>query len=631
MQFKKKVIPKLFLITILLLSATFSQAMLTTEKNHSNNINSLKDNIAIQQPILETSETDNTIVTHPSVDTYLVNPGKPKIPVIKKTYTFPKETTIQKITCTPIHFEEIPLNHPIQQTPTFTPLSTNTIIPNQKNNKTYSMDTYPEQWYTYQTGAGITSSGDHVIYVTITLQPYQYNINQESITYASNFDIKIDHSISEKTILTQSFEENHELVIITPDTFVSTLTPLVNHKNQYDLNPLVKTTNEIYNQFQGRDKPEKIKYFIKHAIETYNTQYVLLIGDITHLPIRTTDAYPWSGFHSSGLLSDLYYADVYDASYSFSSWDTNNNDVFGEVIFGDNGFIPEEFIDEVDLYPDVHIGRIPCSNTEELSIVTSKIIEYETIAAYKNWFNQIILAGGDTFPLSEGSPFNQFEGEITNVKVGQQLPGFKQIRLWASERNLNARTFNDAISNGAGFVSYAGHGFEHGWGTYRPNAVINSNLIWYFTPFLKGLTNEHRLPVVFFDACLTAKLDFNISDLQDYFGLKARLFGLLFGYDLDDKYYPPFAWAILKMEGGGAIATIGATRSAYTFVDREGVYGGAGFLDFRFFNAYEDGITVGEMLSAAQTDYLNYVGKDVFTVEEYLLLGDPSLQVGGYL
>jgi hypothetical protein len=36
------------------------------------------------------------------------------------------------------------------------------------------------------------------------------------------------------------------------------------------------------------------------------------------------------------------------------------------------------------------------------------------------------------------------------------------------------------------------------------------------------------------------------------------------------------------------------------------------------------------MLTAAQNDYLNNVGKDYFTIEEFLLLGDPSLMVGGY-
>ena len=45
---------------------------------------------------------------------------------------------------------------------------------------------------------------------------------------------------------------------------------------------------------------------------------------------------------------------------------------------------------------------------------------------------------------------------------------------------------------------------------------------------------------------------------------------------------------------------------------------------------YEEGITVGEMLTRAQYDYIDNIGKDCFTLGEFVLYGDPSLKVGGY-
>ncbi len=625
-QIKKSAILKLIFIVALFLSATFSQAMQTT---HQNETIIIKEQISIDQPKISTTSSETTI-TIPSIDTYLSYPGNPKIPIIKKTYTFPKDTHINYITCNPKEKQTIDITKPIRKTPIFYSTSGNKILTNQAETS-FNTEPYPKNWFTTQTGAGITSSGNHVLYVTLSIHPIRYHSTRNTLDYASHFDIEISHTSTEPMQKSFRVDQTHELVIITPECYVQTLTSFVNHKQQYNLHPLVKTTDDIYNQFQGRDEQEKIKYFIKHAIETYNTKYVLLIGDITQLPIRQTDAYPWGSYHGSGILTDLYYSDIYDASYNFASWDTNNNDIFGEVNFDSFPPNPENIIDDVDLYPDVHIGRIPCTNTDELTIVLTKIITYEQITAYQNWFKQILFAGGDTFPLTKGSPLNVFEGEITNVKVGQQLPDFKQIRLWTSKGNLNAITFNREISKGVGFVSYAGHGFEHGWGTYRPNAILDGNMILYFTPYLKRLSNEHRLPVIFFDACLTAKLDFNLSDLQAYYGLKGRLISFLLGFDNSEQYYPSFAWAILKQEAGGAIATIGATRPAYTYVDEDGVYAGAGFLDVRFFKAYTEGITVGEMLSQAQTDYQQFVGKDMFTIEEYILLGDPSLRVGGYL
>ncbi|MDG6219626.1 MAG: C25 family cysteine peptidase, partial [Candidatus Thermoplasmatota archaeon] len=501
MKIKTKSIQIMILVAIFLLTSTVSMGF-TIEDTENPKKMTITDKIHVIEPIVLTTESDNSIISIPKVDTYITIPDAPKIPKIVRTYTFPKATQLQEITCTPSNKELYHLNSPIQKTPSFQSISGNKYLSNQDEIDPYTIEAYPESWYTTRTGSGITTSGDRVIHLTITIYPVRYHPLENTMTFASNFDIQIDY-LPPAIKNTTSFETTHDLVIITPDLYVSALNPFVHHKHNYDLNPLVITTTEIYNEFQGRDHQEKIKYLIKHAIETYGTKYVLLIGDITQLPIRKTDAYPWEPYHGLGLLSDLYYADIYDGEGNFSCWDSNNNDIFGEVSFESFPPTPEHFIDDVDLYPDVHIGRIPCSTVDELNIVLSKIITYEKVTSYQNWFKRIILAGGDTFPFLfyRGVPPNVFEGEITNIKVGQQLPGFEQIRLWASEQNLNARTFNQALSEGAGFVSYAGHGFQHGWGTYRPNAIIKGNLILYYTSFLKGLNNEHRLPVIFFDAC----------------------------------------------------------------------------------------------------------------------------------
>jgi hypothetical protein len=156
-------------------------------------------------------------------------------------------------------------------------------------------------------------------------------------------------------------------------------------------------------------------------------------------------------------------------------------------------------------------------------------------------------------------------------------------------------------------------------------------MIWYFTPYITGLKNGNKLPIIFFDACLTAKLDFNFTDLQNYFPGTVHLLTRIFKLSEDPTvFYPCFAGILLTKEDGGAIATIGSTRTAYTWVDTNGVYGGAGYLDVHFFDSYTEGVTAGEMLTGAQNTYIHNVGPDYFTIEEFILLGDPSLMVGGY-
>ena len=307
----------------------------------------------------------------------------------------------------------------------------------------------------------------------------------------------------------------------------------------------------------------------------------------------------------------------------FCTWDSNGNNRFGEI--QQNGYD----IDGVDLYADVHIGRLACADLTEVDTAVNKIIQYEQNTYGSDWFKKIIVAGGDTFPLIYAAAPFIYEGEITNKKILEQLPEFTPVKLWASRWNLNALTFNFAINKGAGFVSYSGHGFEHGWGTYRPNAIRN-RLISYYTPFVQYLNNQNMLPIIFFDACLTAKLDFNITDLYDYPKI-LRILELFIDLNYDPThYYTVAAWSFIKENDGGAVATIGATRTAYSWVDPSGPIAGAGLLNLEFFKAYEEGITLGEMLTKAQIGYIDQAGKDYFTIEEFILLGDPSLKVGGY-
>jgi len=545
---------------------------------------------------------------------------KPMMPVFSKTYEFLWGTKITDVKVTIPEIETFQLEKQIIPIPKKQQLGTKILSAKTTLDKNVysSYEPYPNTWYSYTTATGLTKDNEHVLFLNLQIYPTRYIPLENKLQYIEELDVCITYEVPERAPIS---EDTYDLVVIAPEEFSDNLQMLVSHKNSYGMNTNLVTLQDIYDEYDGRDNPEKIKYFVKHAIDEWNTHYILLVGDIIKLPIRNTYASWWE----PDVLTDLYYADVYDSGYNFCSWDSNGNNKFGET--NHDGYD----LDGVDLFADVHIGRLACTNLDELDIVVNKIITYEKETYGSSWFNKIILAGGDTFP-----PFYQhaerdvFEGEITNTYVAQNLPGFENILLWSSKNSLNALTFNRAITKGAGFLSYAGHGFEHGWGTYRPNSMVDQ-MILYYMPFLKLLRNNGKLPIVFFDACLTAKLDFNIADLDEYYPELIQFLVKFTRLEYDTSIlYPCLAWDFITKERGGAIATIGATRTAYTWVDAHGVYGGAGYLDVSFFKAYEEGITAGEMLTQAQNTYINDVGFDYFTIEEYILLGDPSLMVGGY-
>ena len=230
-------------------------------------------------------------------------------------------------------------------------------------------------------------------------------------------------------------------------------------------------------------------------------------------------------------------------------------DKFGEVHYTQEQIFD---IDGVDLYPDVNVGRLPCGKNAEVKTVVNKIIHYETETYGASWFKNIILVGGDTFPGWGGN-----EGEEKNLITEQIMSDFTPIQLWTSDGTFNAKSLNQAINKGAGFIDYSGHGFEIGVATHPPNS---DTWVPYHTNHLLGATNGNKLPIIFFDACLTAKLDFNISELIGYASPNLQLFVNKFS-TIASRLFPTFAWCIVKKSNGGAIATIGATRTAFGGID----------------------------------------------------------------
>ena len=407
-------------------------------------------------------------------------------------------------------------------------------------------------------------------------------------------------------------ENSIDLLIITPSSFYRVFEKLAKHKEEHGIKTKVVTLDEIY-KGKGRDNAEKIKYFIKDEVEKDGVKYVLLAGSVYKLPIRYVVYHFQRGFKcvEFSLPTDLYYADLYryqNGSVVFSSWDTNNNGIYGEVFYGCHGTN-----DTIDLYPDVYVGRLACNNIMQAKTVVNKIIRYEdSHAKQQQWFKRLLLVGGDTFP-----GWGVWEGEFMNNYVANIMQGFQPIKMWASDGTISPLNVEKNLEIGGGFLYYSGHGFPYGWATHKPDDKNWTGL--YITPYVAGLFNDYRLPIIFFDACLTAKLDFNSTDLRDD-GVPIPI----------NATFPCFAWYFVAHKGGGAIATIGATRVAFTGVDENGPYAGSSFLAYQFFKSYMNGnYILGKAFATAQENYVSHLW-DRWTLEEFTLLGDPSLHIGGY-
>ena len=572
---------------------------------------------------------------------YLHTSGYPILPYYTKTYTFPLGTKINSIEVNVNGIEHINLDKKIAPAPPAVPRGMENGKYEVREGEIYSQDTfYPDAWYDYHIGVGIYNE-ERVVFLNIYFYPLKYNAVRNEAMYAKNFEVKIDYKEGKSTLTMDTYD----LLIIAPEKFVDGLQPLKEEKEKHGIKTVIETVEDIKSNYNGRDDAEKVKYAIKDAIEEYGIKYVLLVGGLSS-PIKSdTWLVPVRYSHlddgeEDSYLTDLYFADVYkyeDGNIVFDDWDSNGNGIFAEWSMRGK--------DILDLHPDVYVGRLACRSEKELKTVVNKIISYENTAD-DSWFKKVVLVGGDTFNDINGN--NYLEGEIANQKVAEILDDFESEKIWWSENEVNQKNVVNAIGKGCGFVHLSGHGSPAAWFVKDFIKNPNGKYIWaldvYHFPLLK---NGDKLPIVVIGGCHNSMFNTSL-----YKSAKEVITTIIVKYILQKHYTTWYwipapesmGWWFVKQEGGGAIATFGCTGLGLGTIgdsNKDGIPDCIQYLltwlELRFFKVYKNGTDVlGEAWGNAINDYINEFlserqsQRDVKTVQEWVLLGDPTLKIGGY-
>jgi hypothetical protein len=248
----------------------------------------------------------------------------------------------------------------------------------------------------------------------------------------------------------------YDLLIIAPKKYSDVLQPLITHKNRVGIKTHLVTLNQVYDQmfWHGRDKPEKIKYFIKTAIEEWGVRYVLLVGGRSSqflptwfCPVRYVNMVDdWD----EGYLCDLYFADIYDAKGNFSSWDSDGDGLYGEWYMGETA---EDMA--IDLIPDVAVGRLPCRSEKEVRTVVRKIISYETNVDNEPWFSTMLVAAGDTYPQTSNANWTGYEGEYYGDRAIENMSGITPNSIYTTDGSFtNKEDVIQEFRKGCGFVYF---------------------------------------------------------------------------------------------------------------------------------------------------------------------------------
>ena len=538
------------------------------------------------------------------ISTHTFGYGEPYLPFVNRVYTFPFGTTVDNVEVTFSKPQELQLIKKITPAPSAHMFSTEYLETNtEPDYETLynNIDVYPEERYGYRVGAGLDGE-EHVIYLTVTVYPIQYNPSENTIYYSTDATINIKYTLPESPVI---FPDEYDFLIIAPEQFQSALQPLVDHKN--NLIPPVRTIltdlEDIPDYPEGVDEQEDIKYYIKESIETWGITHVLLVGAGVEgeelFPVRL--AWIPSQPLEDNFPSDLYFADIYDATMGFSDWDVDEDGKYAEY--------PSDMA-EIDVHPDVYLGKLPANNAEEINNVVDKIIKYKE---HNMMTEKILSVGGDSLPGSD-----VYTGEYANEKVLEKLPGYTSIRLWGTLDKITKGNIANGFFSCVDFVDFSGHGSVRSWATHPPDdeeTWIPPGTIIPFSPKpgwrsedydIFKVNNGDKLPVVVFTACSNNKF----TKAQDCIG-----------------------WATVMKEDGGGIACFAESGIGHGPGGTAFVTCCIGWMEVRIFEELYNTKELGESWGNCISDYyttFEATGLDISdwkTMLEFSMFGDPTLVI----
>jgi Peptidase family C25 len=215
---------------------------------------------------------------------------------------------------------------------------------------------------------------------------------------------------------------------------------------------------------------------------------------------------------------------------------------------------------------------------------------------------------------------------------------FSSNGLWTKQQDVI-----DSLNPGAGFVFFSGHGSPNIWANHYPGVPgnrANGDLVGLAAVQMRlpifpmdTLTNEYKNPVVVVGGCHNSM--FNVSLIPTFLDMKNQHSTHTYGTPTAECWSERF----VNLPKIGAIATMGNTGYGYGILNEFCTIGGLdNYITTEFFVQYgTDGHHIlGQAYAGTLTEYITHFkaegwdGAHQKTVEQWVLLGDPSLLLGGY-
>ena len=212
-----------------------------------------------------------------------------------------------------------------------------------------------------------------------------------------------------------------------------------------------KSTQWIYENYEGFDTQEKIRNYLIDAYENQGLVYALIVGDFG----ETTRISSLNiGGNIMDSVTDLYFSDL------DGTWDLDGDHQYGELNDG------------IDWYSDVYIGRFSTDVPSRLTTMVSKAIDYETNSPAGSWQTTAVLAGAGLWVDDPPGYWGSFVCDSIDSRIPESWTVHKLYEDYSSHPNTQIDLYNAGVS----YSSLNGHGNENGvyWYDFPPTEIVTT-------------------------------------------------------------------------------------------------------------------------------------------------------------